>query len=149
MVESPQQIRLNRIIFLLSVIGVLIAVYVTQSFSRKSPIVCVSSGCELVRKNPASYLLGIPVPAVGLVGYTVLVILAFLRSMSANPRLLWGMVAISTFGILFVSWFTFTELTVIKGICTWCAISAVNMYIIFGLTVKSVLQANKMKGHHV
>ena len=138
--KEKRLLVLNRIIFVLAIIGVVIAAYVTQSFLRKTPIVCVNTGCELVRKNPASYLLGvIPVPSVGLIGYSFLAIFAFLRTSSKNKLLTKLMLAVATFGIFFVSWFTYTELFVIKGICTWCLISTVNMFVIFFLTIKSFL----------
>lgn len=127
--------RVNRVIFILSLLGVLMAIYVLQSFLRNTGIVCVTNGCEAVRKNPASWPLGIPVPAVGLIGYTILTICAFLKTMNHEQKIQTIlkniMLGMATFGVLFVSWFTYTELFVIKGICTWCAISAVNMVVIF------------------
>lgn len=129
--------KYNRIIFVLSIIGIAIAIYVFQSFVRQTSIVCVNTGCETVRKNPNSYIFGFPVPGVGLFGYSFLAILAFLRTMSTDKRLLYAMMGISTFGVAFVSWFTYTEIFVIKAICTWCAVSAVNMLIIFLLTFAS------------
>lgn len=139
--------KLNRIMFILSLLGVLIAIYVLQSFLRDAPIVCLNSGCELVRKAPESYLLGIPVPAFGLVGYAFLALFAFLRTLSYPARtkkvFLKLMVGIATFGVLFVSWFTYTELFIIRAICTWCAVSAVNMVILFILAVKSLNSPQK------
>lgn len=123
---------------MLALAGMLMAIYVSQSFLRQTSILCVNSGCELVRKNPASYLFGIPVPVFGLIGYTLIATLAFLRSTSTSPRLLWGIVGIATFGVLFVSWFTFTEITIIKALCTWCAISAVTMGLIFSCSIISL-----------
>ena len=139
--------NLNRIIFILSLAGIAMAVYVLQSFLRESPIVCLNQGCELVRKNPASKIFGVPVPAVGLVGYTILAVLAFLRTASADRRLLYGILGIATFGVLFVSWFTYTELFVIRAVCTWCAVSAVNMAVIFTLAVMSyrIIDSNKQQ----
>lgn len=136
---SPEKIvYLNRIIFFLALIGILMAIYVLQSFIRKTGIVCVTSGCELVRKSPSSYLFGFfPVPAVGLIGYSIIAILAFLRTTSNKTWILNGMLGMASFGVLFVSWFTYTELFVIKGICTWCALSAINMVIIFILLLLS------------
>ena len=128
---------INRIIFILSLMGIIMAVYVLQSFVRQAPIVCVNTGCELVRKNPSSYIFGIPVPAFGLIGYLLLAVLTFLRTTSKNPSLLKAMLGIAIFGVFFVSWFTYTELVIIKAICTWCAISAINMFVIFLLTIKS------------
>lgn len=132
--------RINRIIFILAIIGIIIAAYVTQSFIRKVGIVCVSSGCELVRKSPASYIYGIPVPSVGLVGYSIIAILAFIRTTINDQRskiLLKGILGMTAFGVAFTSWFTYTEIFVIKGICTWCAISTVNMFVLFYLALKS------------
>ncbi|KKS87138.1 MAG: hypothetical protein UV63_C0060G0004 [Microgenomates group bacterium GW2011_GWC1_43_11] len=138
---------INRIIFILSLAGVLMAAYVLQSFLRNTGILCLTGGgCELVRKSPVSYPFGIPVPAFGLVGYTGLTILSFLRTTdrsASNNKLLKFMLGIAIFGVCFVSWFTIMELFVIKGICTWCAISAVDMYIVFGLVIKSMLLSRK------
>lgn len=139
---TEQQKKTNRIVFVLSLLGIAMAIYVLQSFIRQTGIVCVTSGCELVRKSPASYLFGFfPVPAVGLIGYTILAICAFLRttSLKTNSYALVTrvMVGMATFGVFFVSWFTYTEIFVIKGICTWCAISAVNMVVIFTLLLTS------------
>jgi len=136
MATQITQRNLNRIIFVLSLAGVAIAVYVLQSFIRQTGIVCVTSGCELVRKHPASYLFGtIPVPAVGLVGYTILAICAFLRTLKLDSRrselVSRIMLGMATFGVLFVSWFTYVEIFVIKGVCTWCTISALKMVVIF------------------
>lgn len=127
----------NRVIFIFSLLGVAMAIYVLQSFLRQSPIVCISTGCEVVRKSPYSYPFGIPVPAFGLVGYSLLAILAFLRTTGEKPWMVKTMLGIAAFGVAFVSWFTYTELFIIKGVCTWCAISAINMYLIFIMVIKS------------
>lgn len=127
----------NRLIFFLSLLGIAMAIYVLQSFLTNKGIVCATGGCEAVRKHPASWPLGIPVPAVGLVGYSFLTILSFLQTMRLGTRLMRiihrAMLGIATFGVLFVSWFTLTEILVIKDLCMWCGISAVNMVVIFML----------------
>jgi uncharacterized membrane protein len=123
--------------FVLAIVGILIAAYVTQSFLRKVGIVCATGGCEAVRKSPASYIYGIPVPSVGLLGYSVIAILAFLRTSNPNKNLLKGILGMTAFGVAFTSWFTYTELFIIKGVCMWCAISTVNMFVLFYLAIKS------------
>lgn len=128
---------INRIIFILSLLGVAMAIYVLQSFLRQSPIVCISTGCESVRKNVLAWPFGIPVPAFGLVGYTILAICSFLRTSDAKPWMLKTMLGVAAFGVAFVSWFTYTEIFLIKNICMWCAISTVNMYIIASLVAKT------------
>jgi len=124
--------------FVLSIAGLLMGSYVLQSFLRQTGIICLTGGgCEAVRKSALSYPFGIPVPAVGIAGYTFLVILTFLRTTNQqlSTKLLWWILGMAIFGVCFVTWFTYTELFLIKGVCMWCAISAVNMYIIFALAV--------------
>lgn len=135
--KHKRAIILNRTIFILSLAGFFMAIYVLQSFLRQTSIVCISSGCEVVRKSLYSYPFGIPVPAFGLVGYALLALLSFLRTTSTRKELLYAMLGIALFGVCFVTWFTLTELFLIKAICTWCAISAINMVIIFILTYAS------------
>jgi len=135
---NTQQKTLNRIMFVLSIAGLLMGSYVLQSFLRQTGIICLTGGgCEAVRKSALSYPFGIPVPAVGIAGYTFLVILTFLRTTNQqlSTKLLWWILGMAIFGVCFVTWFTYTELFLIKGVCMWCAISAVNMYIIFALAV--------------
>lgn len=144
MTKPPQIFILgNRIIFILSILGVVIAVYVLQSFIKNSPIICLNTGCEIVRKSPSSFIFGIPVPTFGLVGYSLLVILTFLRTTISDKRLLYAILGIAAFGVTFVTWFTYTEIFVIKAVCTWCAVSAINMTIIFFLAVKSYFLERK------
>ncbi len=138
---------INRTVFILSLLGIVMAVYVLQSFLRQAPIVCISGGCEIVRKHPASYPFGIPVPAFGLVGYSILALSAFLRTLQKGKK--WQsvltkiMLGVAIFGVSFVTWFTYTEIFIIKGICMWCAISAVNMYIVFFLLLKERFDSKK------
>jgi uncharacterized membrane protein len=134
---------LNRIIFVLSLIGVIIAIYVTQSFIRKTSIVCVTTGCETVRKSTLSYPFGIPVPAFGLVGYACIALLSFLRTVKDRKELVATMLGLTIGGVCLVTWFTYTEIFIIKGICMWCGISAINMIVVFTLTLKSFLLFHK------
>lgn len=138
MKKTDMSIQLNRIIFVLAIAGIVMGVYVLQSFLRQSSIFCLTgSGCELVRRSQVSYPLGIPVPAFGVAGYTGIAVLAFLRTLRDAKKLVNGILGIAVFGICFVTWFTAMELFVIRGICMWCAISAANMYVIFALSVAS------------
>lgn len=135
--KKDPSVTANCVIFVLSLIGLVIALYVTQSFLRKTGIICVNTGCELVRKSPSSYLFGvIPVPSVGLIGYALLATFAFLRTGGKNAWTKMAMLCVSLFGVCFVSWFTYTEIFIIKGMCTWCAISAINMYAILFLVLR-------------
>jgi uncharacterized membrane protein len=133
-----KSVVINRVIFILSVTGIVMAIYVLRSFLTQSSIICLTGGgCEAVRKNPAAWPFGIPVPAFGLVGYIILAICSFIRTWKLDTwnlevitRIMYG---VAIFGVCFVSWFTYTELFIIHGICMWCAISTVVMYTIAAL----------------
>lgn len=150
-VNTMKQLKFcNRMIFILSLAGFIMGSYVLQSFLRRTGIVCLAGGgCEAVRKSAFSYPFGIPVPAVGVAGYTFLAALAFLRTLKHDAQLLWWIFGMALFGICFVTWFTYTEIFLIKGVCTWCVVSAVNMFIIFGLTVKSLLMQKKIREYTI
>ena len=141
--ETHKVIILNRIIFILSLFGILVAVYVLHGWLQNSPLLCPTGGCTTVAKSPFSYPFGIPVPAVGLLGYTILTVLALARTFTTDKRLLYAILGMGAFGVCFVCWFTYVELFKIHAVCTWCADSAVNMLVIFLLSVKSYLLAKK------
>lgn len=126
----------NRVLFFLSLLGVAIAFYVLQGYLRNSPVVCLTNGCELVRKSPYSLLFGVPVSGYGLIGYGLLAILSFVRTFWSNRRISTIMLAIATGGAGFVVWFSAVQLFKIGGLCMWCLLSTVNMVTIFLLLVR-------------
>lgn len=121
----------NRIIFVLSILGIAMASYVLQGALRHTTVVCLTSGCELVQKSPYSWLLGIPVSAYGLVGYSLLALLSFFRSFTGDARIYKTMLAIAIGGTGFVLWFSSVQAFKIGGFCMWCLLSTVNMITIF------------------
>ena len=69
----------------LAVVGLLISAYLTWVHYAGVAPVCVggSGGCETVQASSYATLLGVPVAALGLVGYSGLLLSAFLISMSS------------------------------------------------------------------
>ncbi|MBI2596744.1 hypothetical protein HYW41_01155 [Candidatus Daviesbacteria bacterium] len=82
--------RINRIIFVLSLIGLTVSAYLAYEYSLNSPIACplTGSGCEVVKKSSYSKFLGIQLPYFGLVFYLVLASLSVFLSQTFNklPR---------------------------------------------------------------
>ncbi len=126
----------NRIVFILSLLGIVIASYVLQGYLRDNPVVCLTNGCELVRKSPHSLLFGIPVSAYGLIGYSLLALLSFVRTLSADRRISTAMLTIAAGGAGFVVWFSMVQFFKIGGFCMWCILSTINMLTIFLLLVR-------------
>ena len=107
----------------LAVVGLLISAYLTWVHYAGVAPVCVggSGGCETVQASSYATLLGVPVAALGLVGYSGLLLSAFLRG-GAGAYL--GLL-VALVGTLFSAYLTYLELFVIHAICEWCVASAI------------------------
>lgn len=132
-------LMINRIIFILALVGLGVSLYLFVAYASHSPIACLSGeGCETVRSSPYSYLGGIPIPAFGLVGFVLIALISFLMTLGLGgvwikylPALLLG---VSGVGFLFVAYLTALETWVIKSYCSWCLIAAFCQTLIFGLS---------------
>ena len=127
---------MNRAVFVLSLVGVLIAGYLWWAHSSGADIPCGPSGdCNAVAQSPYSRLLGIPVAAFGAVGYFFLAALAFARTLSRNPagdRRLQTMIALVALPALVVSlYLTYLEVFVIGRLCRWCLASQIVILLLF------------------
>lgn len=136
---------INRIIFILSIFGICVAAYVAYTWLTGSPIVCISGGCETVRKNELAWPFGIPFPIFGLIGYAFIALMSFLKTIciKCEEKLGKFIFGFTCFGVGLVSYFTFLEAFVIRGFCMWCVISTINMYILFILAFVSLRLQSK------
>ena len=113
---------LRIVLGVLAVVGLLISGYLTWVHYAGVAPVCVggSGGCETVQTSSYATMLGVPVAALGLVGYSGLLLSALLRGeVGAYLGLLVALV-----GTLFSAYLTYLELFVIHAICEWCVASA-------------------------
>jgi uncharacterized membrane protein len=109
----------------LAVVGLLISGYLTWVHYVGVAPVCVggSGGCETVQTSSYATILGVPVAALGLVGYSSLLLSALVRG-EAGVYL--GLL-VALVGTLFSAYLTYLELFVIHAICEWCVASAALM----------------------
>jgi uncharacterized membrane protein len=113
--------RLTWISRALSLTGFAIAAYLTTVYLAKLPPACVpGGGCVTVQHSSYAHILGIPLPAIGLVGYTMLFVTACLPGQRARTA---GMV-FTVFAIGASISLTYIELNVIHAVCIWCVASA-------------------------
>jgi uncharacterized membrane protein len=118
----------NRLIFVLSLVGLLIAAYLWKMHATPSLIPCVKGGgCATVAASPWSQFpkgTGPPVAAWGTLGYLALAGLSFLRTLPSllrfTPIFRALVIAGALFGTLASLGLTWLELFVIKAICAWC-----------------------------
>lgn len=122
--------RIFNIIKLLSLVGVVLAVYLLwQRFYHPAFQPCrVNStvNCDAITTGAVSNTLGIPTPLIGLVGYITIYVAASLKM----KKLVLGM---ATFGLLFCLWIGFREifeLHVICPVCIGCQVVMISVFLL-------------------
>lgn len=123
-------------LLLLSAIGILLSLYLTYlHFTETEAAFCAAgSDCEAVRQSGFSSFLGIPVAALGILGYSVIFILT-LVSLTKRSRWL-TLYILSLSGFVFSAYLTYLEFFIINAICVYCIISAALMTIIFVMLLR-------------
>jgi len=127
---------LRRISLILSLLGLAVAVYLTVIHITPGSTLC-TGGCDIVRQSRYAEVAGIPVAALGIVGYAAILALLALEEF-ANPLFEYGpilVLGLSLIGTLYSFYLTYLELFVIRAICPYCVASAVIMTAIFGIAL--------------
>lgn len=114
--------RKNTLIFIFALVGFFIALYLSKQYLTNSPVICLTGGCEKVRLSPLSKIYGIPVPVFGLIGYSLILLLSFLRTLNSKleMRLLKPIFYISLGGLAFSTYNNFVDWFIIKTFCQYC-----------------------------
>ncbi len=122
---------LKPLIPVLSALGILLSLYLTYIHLADSRAAFCAAGtdCDTVRQSAFSAIMGIPVAAIGVAGYSVILILFLINMKKRTKWLLLYILALA--GFVFSAYLTYIELFVIKAICMYCIFSAVVMTIIF------------------
>lgn len=122
---------LKPLISILSALGVIVSLYLTYlHFSDGHAAFCAAgTDCDAVRQSGFSTLMGIPVAAIGVAGYSVMLIASLIGMKKRTKWLVLYILALA--GFVFSAYLTYLELFVIKAICMYCVFSAVLMTVIF------------------
>lgn len=141
---SPPRNRM--VVALLSLLGLLIALYMlAYAMGLTGPVICGIGDCEAVQNSPYSRIGPVPVAALGVVGYLVLIFTCFLglqpssRGSRLIPKIL---LAGGMGGLVFTGYLTYLEGFVIHAWCQWCVGSA----IIMGLAFLAILPEIRQLG---
>lgn len=128
--------RLRIAVGVVAVLGIGLAAYLTYVHYAGLTVACTNTGCKTVQTSVYAKLAGVPVPVLGLVGYTA--ILASLAAPDEIGRLAgFGMAFV---GFLFSLYLTYREVFTIQAICEWCVGSAALMTLLAVLTAIRVLR---------
>jgi len=135
--------RLKQVMVALSVLGLLVAIYMTIFKLTNNESMCIGSGgCSIVNASGYSAVYGIPVALFGVVGYLSILALLYLETkpgfFQANGSML--LFAVTLAGFLFTVWLVYVEVALIKAYCPFCITSQISMTLIFILTVIRVIK---------
>jgi uncharacterized membrane protein len=139
--------RLSQLAIALTVIGLLVATYMTVYAITSNDSMCVGSGdCKTVNNSRYSRIdiagIEIPVAVLGVVGYasilTVLLLQPRIGFLEQNGTL--AFFGLSLMGFLFTLYLIYVEIALIKAYCPFCIASQVAMILIFILSVIRVVR---------
>jgi uncharacterized membrane protein len=124
---------LTVLIVLLALAGVVVSTMALKEHWSNEPSPCKINDiwdCGAVNKSPYAMFMGVPVAAIGAVGY------ALLAALAGRQRILAAILAVGAF--CFALRLTYIEW---KVLLTWCMYCVASQSIIFVLMILAILQA--------
>jgi uncharacterized membrane protein len=100
----------------LALLGAAVTAYLLQVRTSGASLACATSGCETVQASRYSEIFGVPVAAIGLGGYLVLLAAAGVTGRAA--RLAQATLALAA--LIFSTYLLFVQLHLIGAVCEWC-----------------------------
>ncbi len=122
----------------LGLIGLAVAIYMTIYKLTSNDNMCLGSGdCSTVNASPYSEVYGIPVAAIGVMGYLAILICLFLETrfnfFKQNATLL--IFGLGMTGFVFNAYLIYLEFFEIKALCPFCLTSQIAMIFLFALAI--------------
>jgi protein-disulfide isomerase/rhodanese-related sulfurtransferase/uncharacterized membrane protein len=134
----------KNLLLALPLLGLFDSLYLLWVYTSPSrPMVCLGSGCDVVRASSYAHRFGLPLPAFGVASYLVLALLILAEDLVPGRlgRLFQFAVAgISCVGFLFSIYLTSLQAFVIHAWCAWCDVSAV---VVTGIFILSVFELRR------
>jgi uncharacterized membrane protein len=136
--------------------GIFIAGYLSYTYIFNQPILCATGdGCEKTSASPYSKFLGVPVRYIGLMGYSICLILSIWRltlrntqtesGLKLRERLDWTLFLGGIFGFVFSLYLQSMSIFVIGAICSWCVASAITMTTLFSFYAIRIWRASPVE----
>ncbi len=121
---------------LLSLVGIFIAGYLLMyHLGLVGRLACGATGsCETVQASKYATFAGVPVPAIGLAGYVVILLVALMGlrpGLTEDRRITLALLTLSVVALAFTGYLNALEAYVIHAWCRWCIASAVVVALTF------------------
>jgi len=126
------------ILLFLSLVGLADAGYLTYEYYAKIIPPCTIGSlfdCGTVIKSSYGYIFNIPVSLWGVVYYSILSFTDFVFLMHKKRQWIHIFSIVSVLGFLFSVYFVYVQIFILKALCFYCMLSAINSFIIFILII--------------
>lgn len=129
---------LYRVSVALVVLGLVVSIYMTIYKVLNADAMCLGSGdCSTVNASRYSEVNGIPVAAIGVLGYLAILAAHYFEKRNRffeqnGVMMIFGM---ALTGFLFTVWLIYVETALLKALCPFCVTSQAAMTVIFIIAV--------------
>lgn len=124
----------TRIVCAIAAIGTAVSAYLVWVHYSGSLALCIGvGGCEAVQTSRYSMIGDVPVAAIGLAGFLVILAVALARIARPRSELDIALFALSLAATLYVAYLTYVEIFVLGAICPWCVSIAACAVAIFAI----------------
>ena len=129
-----------RIVCAIAAIGTAVSAYLVWVHYSGSLALCIGvGGCEAVQTSRYSMIGDLPVAAIGLGGFLVMLGISVARIWQPRSELDVSLFALSLAAVLYVLYLTYIEIFVLGAICPWCVGVAVCAVAIFAIVAWDLL----------
>ncbi|MDC0036640.1 thioredoxin domain-containing protein [bacterium] len=129
---------------ILGFIAILNAAYLTLLSVFKSATCIAGGSCIDAISSEYGQVLGIPTAYFGVVFFTVLTYLMYQRHVKQNPSFLLEGILLCL-GTLLSLYFVFVQLFILNSVCLLCTLSAIIVFILFGLFILTFRDSNPLQ----
>lgn len=124
----------TRIVSAIAAIGTAVSTYLVWVHYSGSLALCIGvGGCEAVQTSRYSMIGDVPVAAIGLAGFLVILAVSLARIARPRSELDIALFALSLAATLYVAYLTYVEIFLLGAICPWCVSIAVCAVAIFAI----------------
>lgn len=129
------RLHLNRAIFVFTIIGLLISLYLAYEYTIGASINCpiAGGGCDTVRLSQYSHIFGISVPFYGIAFYLAFLIVSLLATQSQRMlhKMRLPIFGLASIGLIASGYFFYLEAYVIHAYCLYCVLSGICCILLF------------------
>ena len=134
--SAAKMITLRRVQFLLVIVGLFIAGYLSYLKLADAPATCVEAGpfnCNVVLNSQYSELAGIPIAFLGFGVYALIGLVMLFEHTHSFLEQVGGLLifGVGLFAWLFSMWLVYVQFFLLEALCPWCLSHETNFTLLF------------------